>query len=81
MKMKAFNSRIAKACTTTIGGVGTVVLIASMVLIVGAFMSDSAAGESWQPGGMLGAIGLCVGATMVGVGVLGRSIATKSGLR
>ncbi|GGU37274.1 hypothetical protein [Streptomyces violascens] len=79
--MKTLNSRIAKLWTTTVGGIGAVVVIASMVLIVGAFMTNSAAGESWQPAGTLGAIGLCVGATMVSVGVLGRSIVTKSGLR
>ncbi|MFI6054964.1 hypothetical protein ACIBCO_33360 [Streptomyces violascens] len=79
--MKALNSKIAKLWTTTVGGIGAVVLIASMVLIVGAFMTNAAAGESWQPAGTLGAIGLCIGATMVSVGVLGRSVVTKSGLR
>ncbi|MFE9554277.1 hypothetical protein ACFYOD_12450 [Streptomyces sp. NPDC006703] len=79
--MKTVNSKIATFWTTTMGGIGAVVLIASIVLTVGAYMTDSAAGESWQPAGTLGAIGLCIGATMVSVGLLGRSIVTRSGGR
>ncbi|MFF4187905.1 hypothetical protein ACFYZ9_32400 [Streptomyces sp. NPDC001691] len=73
--------RFTTLWTMTTGAVGAALLIGSLVLITGAFLTDSAAGESWQPAGTLGAVGLCLGATMVSVGVLGRSLGTKSGLR
>ncbi|WP_329488616.1 hypothetical protein OG618_18425 [Kitasatospora sp. NBC_01246] len=60
-------------------GVGTLTVVASVLLIVGAFAADSAAGETGQPAGVLGAIGLFVGGTILAVGLLARSVVARSG--
>jgi len=62
-------------------GVGALGVIASVLLIVGAFTANSRAGESGQPAGVLGAIGLCLGATVLMVGALARFVVLKSGRR
>ncbi|MDG4862523.1 hypothetical protein P8605_30745 [Streptomyces sp. T-3] len=62
-------------------GIGAAFVITSTLLIIGAFQADPTAGESWQPAGMLGAIGLSFGATIVIVGMLTRIIVMKSGRR
>ncbi|MEV5508783.1 hypothetical protein [Streptomyces orinoci] len=64
-----------------IWGVGALVVLASVLLIVGAFTADPMAGESWQPAGVLGLIGLCLGGTLLIVGMLARSVVPKPGRR
>jgi len=60
-------------------GVGALGVLGSVLLLVGAFAANTAAGESWQPAAVLGAITLCLGATILAVGLLARSVVAKSG--
>ncbi|MGW7448065.1 hypothetical protein [Kitasatospora sp. NPDC054795] len=62
-------------------GVGTLAVAASVTLIVSAFAADSAAGETGQPAGVLGVIGLFVGGTVLAVGLLARAVVARSGRR
>lgn len=76
----AVASRVQIGVFRTVWVVGAVAVVASVLLLIGAFTADSKAGESWQPAGVLGAIGLCLGVTLVVVGMLARFVA-KSGRR
>ncbi|WP_329394817.1 hypothetical protein [Streptomyces melanogenes] len=60
---------------------GAALVIASLLLIAGACAADTMAGESGQPAGVLGAIGLCLGAILVVFGLLAHGIAQKPGRR
>lgn len=59
-------------------GIGAAGVVASALLIIGAFTTDPSAGESWQPAGVLGLIGLCFGVTFLLVGMPARSTAPKA---
>ncbi|MER7708936.1 hypothetical protein ABTX81_39480 [Kitasatospora sp. NPDC097605] len=60
-------------------GVGALTVLASLLLIAGAFAADARTGENWQPAGVLGSIGLLLGGTILAVGVLARSVAARTG--
>ncbi|MEU6970842.1 hypothetical protein AB0A71_24510 [Kitasatospora aureofaciens] len=62
-------------------GFGTLAVVTSVLLIVGAFAANSAAGETGQPAGVLGVIGLFIGGTILAVGMLARSVVARSGRR
>ncbi|MBF6333115.1 hypothetical protein [Nocardia transvalensis] len=53
----------------------------SVLLLIGAFTADSAAGESGQVAGMLGLIGLLFGGAIAMAGALVRFGVTKSASR
>ncbi|PKV90028.1 hypothetical protein [Streptomyces sp. TLI_146] len=61
----------------TLWSVGAVVSALSVLLLVGACATDTAAGESWQPAGVLGMIGLLLGATILAVAVVARRVTRK----
>lgn len=74
-------SRTQTGLVRVVLGVGALGVVASVLLIVGAFTASSRAGENWQPAGVLGAIGLCLGGTILVVGLLARFVVTRSGRR
>ncbi|MFI9076743.1 hypothetical protein ACIGW8_09605 [Streptomyces sioyaensis] len=59
--------------------VGALAVLTAVLLIIGAFTANRAAGELWQPAALLGLIALCFGGTLLLVGLLARSVVTKSG--
>ncbi|WP_310722840.1 hypothetical protein [Streptomyces sp. N2A] len=71
-------SRAQSRIVRGVWGVGALAVIGSVLLIIGAFTADPKAGESWQPAGLLGLIGLCLGGTLVIVGMLARFVVTKA---
>jgi hypothetical protein len=62
-------------------GVGALGVVASVLLIIGALTTNTMAGEDWQPAGVLGAIGLCLGGTVLMVGLLAHFVVTRPGRR
>ncbi|MFI5760861.1 MULTISPECIES: hypothetical protein [unclassified Streptomyces] len=77
-KPSAVSSRVLTAVFKGVWMAGALVIAASMWLIISAFGTDSAAGQSWQPAGELGAIGLCLGAMLVVLGLLTHSAAAQA---
>lgn len=67
-------SRAHSGLVTGMLGTGALTALAAVLLIVGAFTANASAGETWQPAGVLGAIALFLGGTLLAVGALGRSI-------
>ncbi|MFF3217013.1 hypothetical protein ACFYYB_41140 [Streptomyces sp. NPDC002886] len=70
-------SRSRTSMVWAVWGLGAAFVIGSVILLVGAFTADSMAGESWQPAGVLGAIGLSLGVVFVICGVLARALVSK----
>lgn len=62
-------------------GIGALTAFLSLLLVVGALTANTAAGETGQPAGVLGVIGLFLGGTLLAVGVLARSVAAQAGRR
>jgi hypothetical protein len=64
--------------TTTLSrgalGVGALTAVLSLLLVVGGLTANTAAGETGQPSGVLGAIGLFLGGTLLAVGALARRV-------
>lgn len=67
-------SRARSGLVTGMLGAGALTALAAGLLIVGAFTANANAGESWQPAGVLGAIALFLGGTLLAVGALGCTI-------
>lgn len=80
-RWRAAASRAQTGVFRAVWVVGAAAVTASVLLIVGAFAADSTAGESWQPAGVLGAIGLCLGVMLIIVGLVARSVAAEPGHR
>jgi hypothetical protein len=59
-------------------GAGVLVVLASVLLIVGGFTANTAAGEDGQPAAVLGAVGLCFGAVVLLIGGLARKVTAKA---
>ncbi|MEU3411648.1 hypothetical protein ABZ760_10290 [Streptomyces sp. NPDC006658] len=55
-------------------GVGALTAVLSLLLVVGGLTANTAAGETGQPAGVLGAIGLFLGGTLLTVGALARRV-------
>lgn len=62
----------------TVWVIGGLAVAASVVLLIGAFTANTAAGESGQTAGLLGLVGLALGGTIVIVGLLVRFGVMKS---
>ncbi|QIS22446.1 hypothetical protein [Nocardia terpenica] len=58
--------------------VGGAAIVASALLLIGAFTANTAAGESGQTAGLLGVVGLLFGAAIVIIGLLVRFGVMKS---
>lgn len=59
--------------------IGALTAVLSLLLVIGALTANTAAGETGQPAGALGVIGLSLGGTLLAVGLLARSIAAQAG--
>ncbi|MFF5423712.1 MULTISPECIES: hypothetical protein [unclassified Streptomyces] len=55
-------------------GAGALIAVLSLLLVVGGLTANTAAGETGQPAGVLGVIGLFLGGTLLAVGALARKI-------
>ncbi|MFF7097296.1 hypothetical protein ACFY9A_33585 [Streptomyces rubradiris] len=55
-------------------GVGALTTVLSLLLVVGGLTANTAAGETGQPAGVLGAIGLFLGGALLAVGALARKV-------
>ncbi|MFF8381043.1 hypothetical protein ACF07V_33470 [Streptomyces sp. NPDC015661] len=62
-------------------GIGALTAVLSLLLVIGGLTANTAAGETGQPAGVLGVIGLFLGGTLLAVGVLARSVAAQAGRR
>jgi len=67
-------SRGALAAGALTAGALTAVL--SLLLVIGGLTANTAAGETGQPAGVLGVIGLFLGGTLLAVGALARRVVT-----
>ncbi|MFJ4185419.1 hypothetical protein [Kitasatospora sp. NPDC089509] len=67
-------SRVQNGLVTGMLGAGALTTLAAVLLIAGAFTANPNAGETGQPAGVLGAVALFLGGTLLAVGALGRSI-------
>ncbi|ROQ32936.1 hypothetical protein EDD98_1935 [Streptomyces sp. PanSC19] len=55
-------------------GVGALTAVLSLLLVVGGLTADTGAGETGQPAGVLGLVGLFLGGTLLAVGALARKV-------
>ncbi|MFH9953698.1 hypothetical protein ACH4OX_05685 [Streptomyces roseolus] len=55
---------------------GALTAVLSLLLVIGGLTANTAAGETGQPAGVLGAIGLFLGGTLLAVGALARKVVT-----
>ncbi|MEV4428507.1 hypothetical protein ACIGN6_15255 [Streptomyces sp. NPDC053792] len=62
-------------------GIGALTAALSLLLVIGGLTANTAAGETGQPAGVLGVIGLFLGGTLLAVGALARSVAAQAGRR
>ncbi|MFJ4876946.1 hypothetical protein ACIP93_17240 [Streptomyces sp. NPDC088745] len=62
-------------------GTGALTAVLSLLLVIGGLTANTAAGETGQPAGVLGAIGLFLGGTLLAVGALARRVVALSGRR
>ncbi|MFF9013416.1 hypothetical protein ACF09C_10680 [Streptomyces sp. NPDC014870] len=62
-------------------GIGALTAVLSLLLVLGAFTANTTAGETGQPAGVLGVIGLFLGGTLLAVGGLARFVAAQAGRR
>ncbi|MCH0540876.1 hypothetical protein I3F58_15110 [Streptomyces sp. MUM 203J] len=62
-------------------GVGGLTALASLLLIAGALTADTAAGETGQPAGVPGVIGLFLGGTLLAAGGRARLVLARAGRR
>ncbi|MEU2180729.1 hypothetical protein [Streptomyces thermolilacinus] len=60
-------------------GVGALTAVLSLLLVIGGLTANTAAGETGQPAGVLGVIGLFLGGTLLAVDALARSVAARAG--
>ncbi|MFF1379429.1 hypothetical protein [Streptomyces sp. NPDC058308] len=70
----SFASRAQIALLRVVWLLGAVITAVSVFLVGSALATDSSAGESWQPAGIPGLLGLCVGGTLLIVGLLTRLV-------
>ncbi|MFF8774556.1 hypothetical protein [Kitasatospora sp. NPDC015120] len=71
--------RFGRALVRGVFGAGALTVLASLLLIAAAFAADARTGESRQPAGVLGSIGLLLGGTILSVGALARTAVAGSG--
>ncbi|GAA3486920.1 hypothetical protein [Streptomyces cremeus] len=62
-------------------GTGALTAVLSLLLVIGGLTANTAAGETGQTAGVLGAIGLFLGGTLLAVGALARRVVALSGRR
>ncbi|MEU7070735.1 hypothetical protein AB0B30_08200 [Streptomyces narbonensis] len=53
---------------------GAPTAVLSLLLVIGGLTANTAAGETGQPAGVFGAIGLFLGGTLLAVGALARKV-------
>ncbi|WP_086827640.1 hypothetical protein [Streptomyces sp. NRRL B-24572] len=53
---------------------GALTTVLSLLLVIGGLTANTAAGETGQPAGVLGVIGLFLGGTLLAVGALARRV-------
>ncbi|MEU2505095.1 hypothetical protein ABZ621_10295 [Streptomyces sp. NPDC007863] len=53
---------------------GALTAVLSLLLVIGGLTANTAAGETGQPAGVLGVIGLFLGGTLLAVGALARRV-------